>query len=508
MKLEEELKKLNIDLNQVIENALTKSEELLKLNKITEATILLKQLLVVDPSNKNGLQLYGLILYRQGKYLESIDVQKKAILADENNPENHSNIALSYLHSGNVEEAKKEIEKAVEITPNDYNRLNNAGLIYRAAGDIDKSISYFKNAIKINPTNSIAWENLGSIYGSLKDLDEAKKCFEEAIKLNPDDLAAHVDLAYTYHLKGEWEKAWPEYEHRIEYWHSVGRNPGRFYDIYKPEKKLKKEDSVNGKNIVIYCEQGNGDIIQFARFIPKLIEKGANVFFHSPPELDSLLSTIPNLNVKLPEEYDYHCSILSLPYLLDCMTSDKFLSNTPYFIADEEKKVDLSDYKETFNIGLCWAGNPGHPNDGNRSIYLKQFENIANMANIKLFSLQKDLSKRVYTNLPGVEIDLTKDCDNLKIVDLSHLLSDYKATANIIDSLDLVITVDTSILHLAGSIGKETWALIPFNPDWRWTLEGEKTVWYESVKLFRQTNPGDWSDVIQKIESELKTKVE
>ena len=499
---ESQLKALNIDLKDVIAKATEKIEQLLKIDAIKEAEILVKQLLVVDPTNAAGLQLYGLILYRQRKYHESIEVINKAIALDDSNAENYNNVALSYLHSGQSKEAMEAISKARQLQFTNHNFLNNQGLIYRAMGDSRSAIVCFQNAINMVPDDVKTWENLGSAYGHEKMLDRAIECFQKALELDPKTLAAHVDLAYAYHLQGDWEKAWPEYEHRLEYWHSVGRNPGRFYDIYKPEFKWDGKTSLQGKTIAVYCEQGVGDMLQFVRFVPKLKELGGKVLLDCPENLATLFKEFGEVRTNYNEQgFDFHCSILSLPYLLNMMTPDKFLSDKPYIFSDE--KLDMTDYKNHFNIGICWAGNPGHPNDGNRSVPLSYFRKIYELPNVKLFSLQKDVAKRVYANRPDLEIDLAAGCDDMKLVNVSDFMTDFLGTASVINSMDLIITVDTSILHLAGAMGKNTWALIPFNPDWRWTLSGERTDWYANTMLFRQPVYGDWQSVFDLIYNKL-----
>jgi len=505
IELLDELQELDIDLKVLIDNATAKVEELFRAGFSKEAEVVVKQLLVVDPNNIQGLQLYGLILYREKKYQEAVDLLNKAIALDASNAENHNNIALCYLHAGKFTEALESITYAIEINPNNHNFVNNMGLIYRSLGELDKSIEVFKKAIDLQPTDSKGWENLGSAYGQNKELEKGIDCFKKAIELDPKSLGPHIDLAYGYHLLGEWEKAWPEYEYRLEYWHAAGRNPGRFYDIYKPEKNWDGKKSLKDKKVIVYCEQGTGDLIQFVRFVPKLKELGATVYLDSPASLVTLIKDFGIIRTNYNDEilYDYHCSILSLPYLLNLTTPDKFLSG-PYLFAD---KLDMNDYKNTFNIGICWAGNPGHPNDANRSCYLSLFREIYNLPNVKLFSLQKDVGKRVYTNRPDVELDLASNCDDMKIVDTCDLMVDYQATSMIINSLDLVITVDTSVLHLSGALGKETWALLPFNPDWRWTISGDKTAWYDNMTLFRQTKIGDWKSVFDQILIKLKNKL-
>lgn len=487
----------NIDLEALKNQAVKKIEELFTAGFVKEAEVVVKQLLVVDPNHTAGLQLYGIILSRSRQYKEAIETFEKAIKLDSQNSENYNNIALCYMHNNEFNKALESINKAVELKPLSVDYIANCAMIKRASGDNLNAIETYKKALSLNESNPKVLECLGSCYGQEKQYDIAIECFLKALEIDPEFLDAHVDLAYAYHLTGQWDKAWDEYEYRLDYWHAAGRNPGRFLNMYKKEKNWDGKTDLTGKKFVLYCEQGFGDMIQFIRFAPKLTELGAEVLIDAPEPLRGLFSKFGTVREGYsPEGYDYHCSVLSLPYLLNMKTPDKFLSK-PYIHVDGG--LDMSDYKNTFNIGICWAGNPGHPNDGNRSCHLSNFRPLCNIPGVKLFSLQKESGKRVYTNLPGVEIDLTDGCQDMSIVDLSEFMIDYEATGRILNSLDLIITVDTSLLHLAGAMGKKAFALIPQNPDWRWTSEGDKTVWYDNVTLFRQDEPCNWKGVLEKI---------
>ena len=252
----------------------------------------------------------------------------------------------------------------------------------------------------------------------------------------------------------------------------------------------------------MYCEQGTGDMIQFVRYVPRLTAMEANVILDVPPSLETLFTPFGKTRIEYRDEpYDYHCSILSLIYLLN-IPQGEYAENVPYLEA--QPLLDMTDYASNFKIGIVWAGNPGHPNDINRSCHLSLFRKIANLPNVKLFSLQKETSKRVYSSNPNNQIDLSDNCDDLKVVDMADFLIDYKATASVVNEMDLIITVDTSVLHLAGALGKETWGLIPYNPDWRWQASGSTNVWYPSVILYRQQVPGDWESVFEKIYQDLR----
>lgn len=498
--LKTQAKALNIDLDNLIKSALERAESMFKLGHVKEAEIVIDQLLRVDLNNVSALQLKGLILYKYQNYKEAIEILNKAIKFEPQNAESYNNIALCYLHGGDPESALEHVKKAIALKA-DCNFINNMGLIFRSMEKLDDAIECFNKAIAAGSPQARA--NLGSVFGYQKKLDQAINCFKQAIEDNPEDLAAHVDLAYAYHLQGDWLKAWPEYEYRLEYWHKQGRAAARFYELYKSERRWHGE-TITDKKLAVYCEQGSGDFIQFIRFVPQI--KAKEIIIHCPPELADLFADFGIVKTVYDDSYDLHCSILSLPYLLNIKD---FAKDKPYFNVDFNPK-DFDNYKNYFKIGIVWGGNPGHPNDANRSVYLKDMvEKIGlNNPKIKLFSLQKELGKRVYA-VNNAEIDLTQGFEELgvPVVDLSPLMDNFKTTASLIQQMDLIISVDTSVLHLAGGLGKSAIGLIPFNPDWRWGLEGEDNAWYSSIKLARQTER-NWNGAFEKAKKLCKLFIE
>jgi len=475
------------DAKKLIEEALDKSLQFFENNQFREAEVILKQLLRVDPQNVLGLQLLGLLNHKTKEYSEAIKLFLTALKIDPDNSENCNNIALSYACMGFVDKAIEYSEKSISLNPKNNHYYSNLGLHYRQKGNIDKAIECFKKSIEIDPNYFYAWSNLGAINGVLKNMDEAERCFRKAIELNPDYQPSYVDLAHVFFLRGNYQDAWPLYEHRLEYFPPV-LLLNKFYD---KSKKWDGQQSLKDKKIVVYCEQGIGDFIQFVRFVPKLKTLGARVCLHTPKELISLMRQ--NLDVEIEEifhEYDYHCSMISLPHLLYI----DFTDPSPYLKC--EKKANVENYPE-FKIGIAWAGNPQHPSDRVRSCKLEYFRKIHDLPNVKLFNLQKDIRPRKYTGDSKV-INLMDNCDEMRIVDATEWIENFEDTAAFISAMDLIISVDTSILHLSGALGKKTWAILPFNPDWRWKLYDETTFWYPTMRLFRQDTLNDWDSVFTK----------
>lgn len=488
------------DVLQRIKQATDVAFEQFKNKKYDIAEIILNQILKINPEDIHAVQLLGLVKHSTNRYQEAIELFLKSIELNPNDFENYNNMGLCFANVGKYDESIKWLKKALEVNPHCAYLHSNLGLQFRHQNKIDEAIKCFKQSIEFDEKSDLAWGMLGGCYGETKNYDEAEYCFKKAIEINPNFAGAHVDLANVYHFKGEWEKAWPEYEWR----HGVFEQLKIWQTLYDPNKKWNGE-CLKGKRIIVYGEQGFGDTIQFFRYVQKL--KDTYIILHCNEDLACLFTDFVNetyieeptaiTRESLPK-HDYHCSILSLPYLLK-------LKEIPSFELNIKESLKLDDYSDKLKIGIIWAGNPQHPNDINRSCQLQLFREIHDIPNVKLFSLVKDIRPRIYRFDP-TPIDLTEGTDDMKIVDMAPFMNKFIDTAAIINALDLIVTVDTAILHLAGSMGKRTLAVIAWNCDWRWLQEGQSTIWYPSVKLFRQPIKGDWKSVFLQIKKEIQNE--
>lgn len=475
--------------------------------KYYEAEMIVKQALKVSPDEPRALQLLGLVKHNLGEYQEAIRYFERGVELNSNNAENFNNLGLCYANLGDFSKSIECLLRGTELSPNSAYIKSNLALQYRQTGDTEKAVECLRQSLAIKE-DAHTWGMLGGCFGELKNLEEAEKCFKKALELEPELPNIHVDLACLHHLRGEWAAGWKEYEWRYElydqvkYWHK----------IYDPA--LKWDGSpIAGKRLMVYAEQGNGDAIHFFRYVKVLREMGVQVILHCgevlktlfSPHVDEIYTTDPTIipthdkrwpNYEMPK-FDYHCSLISLPHLL----GNPPVPPCPYLFT--KKEINMADYSDYFRVGVCWAGNPQHPNDASRSCPLRLFRDIHDIPNVKLFSLVKDARPRAY-RFQSAPVDLTAGTEEMRVVDMAPLLGDFEDTAAVIQSLDLVITVDTAVLHLAGAINKPAWALIPWNPDWRWTLTGETTGWYSSIKLYRQQTKNEWKSVFTKILEDLK----
>jgi tetratricopeptide (TPR) repeat protein len=498
----------NLDANEVIDRALQAAERVL-MDKTLHAEIILKQLLKCDARNEKALQLMSIVKQKTGEYKESLEYCKQATDLDPNNADNYNNMALCYAGLDDLEKAIECMNKALSLSPDNHVFMNNLALQCRATGKRDKAIELFTTAAAISNLPQ-PWANLGGVYAEAKDFKNAERCFRRAVEINPTFLGAHVDLAFCYHLQGKWKEGFVEYEHRFDYFELLA-----FYKkAYNQGKRWDGKESLEGKRILLYGEQGLGDQIQFVRYCKYLKERGAYVMVHCSELLQGMFQRLPWVDEAVVRDilsgketepfpqYDLQCSLMSLPHLLDL----DFIPKFNYIEAPGKVKVGSGDYASTFNVGVCWAGSAAHPFDSGRSVYAKLFETFMDVPNVKMFNFQICPTKRM--KLHGKEIvDYTDGVTRLSLVDMTPMIKTFDDSAAIISDLDLIITVDTALVHLAGAMDVPCWTLIPFNCDWRWGAEGDTTPWYDSVRLFRQERLGDWEHVFERVKKELASAV-
>jgi len=407
------------------------------------------------------------------------------------------NLGLLYQEKGKIEDAINFYHSAIGANPNLYLVYYNLGNAFRGMGNLDEAAKHYSKAIEIKDNFADAYYNLGVVYEKKIALDLAVKNYKLALVCDNNHVNAHWNKSILLLLNGDYLNGFKEYEWRLFRKETVKRN------FSKP---MLNHLNIAGKKVYVYSEQGLGDAIQFVRFLEKLRSFGCYIYFEVDPRLVKLFSDlkfidkiIPRQNIEEPAvDYDFQIPLLSLPNLFQ-ITTDTIPSSVPYLKADSNKIKSWSKIISSgdFNIGIVWAGNQFHQADKKRSLQLKSFERISALNSVKLFSLQKgERAKEILTN-------------DFNVIDLDSFgLNDFSDTAAAIENLDLIITVDTSVAHLAGALAKRTWLLLPFYPDWRWQLNREDSPWYPAIKIFRQNNADDWGCVFEKVFDELKQNLE
>lgn len=429
--------------------------------------------------------------------------------------------------AGNFAEAEQLCKAILSAQADYFNALHLLGVVYGIQGHAELGLEYLRKAVGVNPSSAAACWHMGIALADLKRPEEALASFDRALELQPDYVEALVnrgnllqelgrpeearhsfssavelrpDFAIAHYNEGlcrlqigDFEKGWRahEWRMRVEQLDKAKRD-------FKPPLWL-GEEPLLGKTILLHAEQGLGDTIQFCRYARLAASQGAAVLMEVQPWLKSLLAQVEGVNrlfafgETLPA-FDCHCPLLSLPLAFKT-TLASIPADVPYLgsdpIAGCKWRSKLGN-PTLPRVGLAWSGATTHRNDANRSIPLANFARLVS-ERAQLVSLQKEVRAA-----DKLVLDERKD-----IQYLGDDLDDFTDTAAVVELMDLVITVDTVVAHLAGAMGKPVWILLPFNPDWRWLLEREDSPWYPTARLFRQPAPGDWNTVIARLKSAL-----
>ena len=435
----------------------------------------------------------GCVLYESRQIEASVERFRKAISIDPHFPEAWYSLGNSLKDQEKYDESIAALQSALTLRPTFAEAWNSMAALHHERADYKAALVAVHRAIELKPDFAEAYANLGSTLKDQGNLDGAVAAYEKAIALQPDNPRIDWNLALVLLLKGDYERGWRGFESRPN------------TELYRFDRPRWDGTPLDGRTILVCLEQGFGDVIQFVRFVPRLVQLGGRVIALGRPALRRLLegqcgiSQYVSIIEPLPP-FDCYTMLLSLAGLFRISVSD-LSATTPYLQADAkllerwESRVGRAGH--ALRVGLVWAGNPNHSNDRNRSVPLHSISEHLAMPGVQYYSLQKDASAS----------DIAAQATALEIVDLTDQIEDFADTAALISNLDLVIACDTSVAHLAGAIGKPVWILLTLAPDWRWMLGRLDSVWYLSARLFRQTAPGDWNTPLKEIRKELSDLV-
>ena len=395
----------------------------------------------------------------------------------------HSNALASY-------------QKAIAIDPNYAQAWYNQGAALHDLGRHDEALASYDRAIEIYPAYAQAWSNKGVTFSCLGDQQKALEFFQKSLSIDANYADAGWNLSLIYLLLGNFHDGWKTHECR---W--IKEDPHPYLHSERPQ--LNSLDDVAGKRILVWAEQGYGDTIHFCRFAPLLADLGATVVFEVQPPLVELINSLRNCHViprgQVAPNIDYQIPLLSLPALLGA-NLNSIPAITPYLRVSDEKvnqwKQRLQLSSTQLNVGIACSGNMHHQNDVNRSMPLSTFAPLLADERLNLFLVQKDLRKE--------DSAFYEQAGNLQFLGAS--IGDFEDSAAIVQNLDIIISVDTSLVHLAGALGKEVLVLLPWVAEWRWLMDRKDSPWYPTATLIRQPNPGNWSAVIEAVSQLLSKK--
>ncbi len=462
-----------------------------------EALLGLRQALKLRPRYVDAANLGGLILHRKERHQEALELFNLSLDVEPAQADALHVRALVLMGLKRFEEALADSLQSQRLDPGNPDTYNNLGTVLQKLGRFQDSLEWYDRALALRPDFAMAYNGKAHSLVELRRIDEALACFARALALEPQNAKSRWGLALLQMMVGDFAAGWAGREVRWK----LGLMP----DPKFVQPLWLGDSPIEGRTILLHADEGIGDAFQFARYIPMVADRGARVVVAAAEPACSLLSRMDGVAECIPKSigalpaFDVHCPISSLP-LAFRTTLETIPATVPYLPRPEDARVRqwqlrLGDH-DRLRVGLVWSGNPGNTNDRNRSMALDELTRILDL-DATFVSLQKDPRPHDKDILSGTEI-----------VDWTESLSDFDETAALVSCLDLVISVDTSVAHLAGGLGRPVWILLPYTPDYRWLLDREDSPWYPAARLFRQTEARQWSGVLDRMRSELAALIE
>jgi tetratricopeptide (TPR) repeat protein len=459
--------------------------------RLQEAEGMCRQLLAQKPDFPEALQLLGLIAQRCGQRDAGVELLRRAVSLKPQSAAFHANLALALESMERLDEAAAESRAAVALQPQSPDFLNTHSHILNRLGNLDESMQASQAALALRPRFPEALNNLANVMRKKGMWQQAIATFQQSLAISPAQPQTKFHLALLHLLLGDFERGLPMMEVR---WETLPPNQ-------RPKSPVPMWDGspLNGRRILLYSEQGFGDTIHFARYIPMVEARGGKVIVLCQPELRSLLQTLPGDRQVFAEgeplpPFDLHCPLMSLMLMMGTRMAT-IPAQVPYLFADAQRaqqwRQRIADTGPGKKVGLAWSGSPQNVNGRHRSLPLAAFAPLAKLP-VTFFSLQK-----------GQDLFPSQQPPEMRLIDWSRELHDFADTAALIAGLDLVITIDTAVAHLAGAMGKPTWVLLSIGSDWRWFIDRDDSPWYPTMRLFRQPALGDWDTPLKRIAEEL-----
>jgi hypothetical protein len=513
-----------------LQSAFNEGVALLRQQRLRDAERLFEDVLEMQPDHFDALHLLGTIARDTGRPKRAVELIQKAVDLNSQSPAAHRDLAIAQLdierpfdalascdraialdsayaeaygirgnallHLKLAQAALTSLDKAIALEPGLASAHHSRGIALLALNRPDEALANCERALALKPDFAEAHDTAGNVHLTRRRFVEALGRYDAAISLSPHLATAHWNKSLCLLQMGRFEEGWREYEWRKALPQRIGH---RSY----AQPLWSGDENIAGKTLFIYSEQGLGDTIQFYRYARLATARGAQVVMSAQDSLGDLLKETDSAiqiirSDETPADFDYHCPLLSLPFVFRT-TLATIPAERSYLTSDQKLRAAWSDRLGPASgprIGVVWSGGKGHANDQNRSIALERLFPLFG-ADVDWICLQ--------TELTGKDVGLLRQLG--RVAYLGDEVKDFADTAALIDLMDLVVTVDTSVAHLAGALGKPVWILLPYNSDWRWLLDRDDSPWYPSARLCRQRQPGDWAPVIDQIKNDLQVEL-
>ena len=462
---------------------LQQAERLFRSGDGPAAEKLLKRVLAVLPESAKANELMAYVVANRGDLEAAFPFLQRATRAPDASAQSWYYLALWFQKNGRLEDALAAYDRAQAMSPDAFAFFYDKGTALDALGRYEEAAANYSRALALNPGHAESWSNRGAALHDLGRNAEALADFERALALRPEDAHTQWNASQARLALGDFEAGWRLYEYRFQ-------SPGGQLARHAGIARWTGGESLQGKRILAWCEQGLGDTLMFCRYAPLLASRGAAVVCEVQAPLRELVASIEGITVVAKgdpvPDCDFQIPLMSLPHAF-ATTRETIPASTPYLKADPARLRAMAARfarRARPNIGIACSGNAAMKHDARRSIVLREFAPLADAANVYL--LQKTLTEadQAFLRQGGGGIE--------------HLALDFNDTAAAIACLDLVVSVDTSIAHLAGALGRPVWILLSTPSDWRWTDEGTSP-WYPTATLLRQARPGDWAEVMARV---------
>jgi tetratricopeptide (TPR) repeat protein len=460
--------------------------------KLDDAIAHYRRAAVLAPDDNDALRFLGIALHEAGQLEEAAKIYRQTAL----DPGDHivlSNLAACLCDLGQYDEAIAASELALAIKPDHAPAHTNRGIILEMRGDLDGAIAGHRRAIEIDPDYSKGHANLAVALRSAGELDEALVASHRAVELNPEQPLTRYNHAHALLMNGDLKAGFEEFR-----WGRKCKSWAHHYpDFSQPEWG---GETFVGRTLLVFSDYGMGDAVQLVRYMSDVVARGGTVLLQVQPSLVSLFKDLPGVTVIARGEalppFDLQVPMMDLPRLFGTMLETipaavPYLQAEPATVLRWQRALRL---ETKLKVGVVWAGNALHKGDKQRSVAADAVLPRLVVPDVQLYSLQKEMRSADGAVLASLGTD---------IADLAPALGSFADTAAAVDTLDLVISVDTSVAHLAGALGRPVWVLLPYALDWRWMRDREDSPWYPTMRLFRQAKPGAWDGVMARVAAEL-----
>lgn len=506
------------------------AESLRLSNQLSAAEESYRQVIAIDPHNVEARINLSSILLGQGRFADVIAILEEALDLRSDVPAIYLNLGVAFKALGDLASARSAYQNALALSPDlpeaHYNlaailaeidrdqsveaycraislrpdwaeAYNGLGVVLQHQGKLNDAIANYQQAATLKPQWFLPYHNLAECFVAQGEPDQAIDYFRASIDREPGFAVSHFDLGTQLLQRGSFAEGWREYEWRFNNNGHTPKRDGCAVPVWDGSQ-------LHGETVLIWSEQGFGDVIQFVRYVPLLQQRGANVWLQTDRRLARLIETCPGLSKVVTDDqeigdFDFQVPLMSLPHIFET-TLETVPRTVPYLSAPACGHSELTALKATtsgLRIGIVWESGGSYLNHESRDCSPADFRRLSQIPGVSLYSLQFGDSKEKAQHYP-----------DLRITDLSSSIGDFGTTAAFVDAFDLIITVDTAMAHLAGALGKRVWTLLNRRCDWRWLIERNDCPWYPTMTLFRQTTFGSWSNVFEEVEQTLRREIQ